>query len=138
MVIVFWYTSRKNILSFFFNFLKRWSSQKIALVFEKKMHWNLIFFVLSGRIIFLFPKNKILFFRRKVKDNISPENTWNYDIFCIFSNNDIWFSHKYGITLFSKKRMMTISQKIHLKMTFLVSLKNIIFILENMVFLMIK
>ena len=41
----------------------------------------MIFLVLSGKMIFLFPKNIILFFRRKMKDDLSQKNTWKYDIF---------------------------------------------------------
>ena len=40
------------------------------MVFPKKSHWNMIFLVLSGKMIFLFPENMILFFRRKMKDNL--------------------------------------------------------------------
>ena len=41
----------------------------------------MIFLVLSGKMIFLFPENMILFFRRKMKDGFSQKNTWEYDIF---------------------------------------------------------
>ena len=41
----------------------------------------MIFLVLSGKMIFLFPENIILFFRRKMKDDLSQKNTWKYDIF---------------------------------------------------------
>ena len=41
----------------------------------------MIFLVLSGKMIFLFPENMILFFRHKRKDDISQKNTWKYDIF---------------------------------------------------------
>ena len=48
----------------------------------KKSHWNMIFLVvLSGKMIFLFPENMILFFRRKMKDDLSQKSTWKYDIF---------------------------------------------------------
>ena len=40
---------------------------------SKKLHWNLIFLVLSGKMIFLFPENMILFFRRKMKDHLSQK-----------------------------------------------------------------
>ena len=56
------------------NILKRWSSQK-------KWHWNMIFLVLSGNMIFLLPENMILFFRRKMKDDLSQKTTWKYDTF---------------------------------------------------------
>ena len=51
------------------------------MVFPKKLIWNTIFLVLSGKTIFLFPENIILFFRRKMKSDLSQKNTWKYDIF---------------------------------------------------------
>ena len=50
------------------NFLKRWS-------FQKKSGWNMIFLLSSGKMIFLFPQNMILLFRRKMKDDISQKKT---------------------------------------------------------------
>ena len=41
----------------------------------------MIFLVLSGKMIFLFPENMILHLRRKMKDDLSQKNTWKYDIF---------------------------------------------------------
>ena len=41
--------------------------------FPKKSRWNMIFLVLSGKMIFLFPENIILFFRRKMKDDLSQK-----------------------------------------------------------------
>ena len=66
-------TARKTIFSFSECFEK--------MVFPKKSHWNMIFLVLSGKMIFLFPENMILFFRHKRKDDLSQKNTWKYDIF---------------------------------------------------------
>ena len=48
------------------------------MVFPNKSHWNMIFLVLSGKIIFLFPENIILFldtkrkmiFLKKIPENI--------------------------------------------------------------------
>ena len=40
----------------------------------------MIFLALSGMMIFLFPKNMILYLRRKIKDDLSKENTRKYDI----------------------------------------------------------
>ena len=63
----------KNHIFFFQIFRK--------MVFPKKSHWNMIFLALSGKMIFLFPENMILFFRHKRKDDLSQKNTWKYDIF---------------------------------------------------------
>ena len=41
----------------------------------------MIFLALSGKTIFLFPENMILFFRHKTKDDLSQKNIWKYDIF---------------------------------------------------------
>ena len=56
-------TLRKTIFSFSKYFEK--------MVFPKKLHWNMIFLVLSGRMIFLFPKNLTSLVRQKRKDDIS-------------------------------------------------------------------
>ena len=40
---------------------------------SKKWHWNMIFFSLSGKMIFLFHENMIIFFRRKRKDDLSKK-----------------------------------------------------------------
>ena len=44
-------------------------------VFPKILRWNMIFVVLSGNMVFLFPENMILFFRRKMKYHLSEKNT---------------------------------------------------------------
>ena len=52
------------------------------MVFQKKLHWNMIFLVvLSGEMVVLFPENMILFFRWKLKDDIYQKITWKCDIF---------------------------------------------------------
>ena len=70
-------TARKTIFSFSKSFEK--------MVFPKKSHWNMIFLVLSGKMIFffflyikikmifLFPENILLFFRHKRKDDLSQK-----------------------------------------------------------------
>ena len=64
--------------------------------------------------------------------------TWKYDIFCTFGKDCISFSYRYDITFLWKKKRWSSSEKTHLKMTFPVSLKQLMFILENMVFLVIE
>ena len=66
-------TAQKTVFSFSKSFEK--------MVFPKNLHWTMIFLVLSGKMIFLFPKNMILFFRHKRKDDLSQKNTWKFDIF---------------------------------------------------------
>ena len=70
------YRKRKPARKTVFFFIK--CSEKM--VFPKKLHWNMIFFVLSGKMIILFPKNMILFFRRKLKDDLFQKNTWKFDV----------------------------------------------------------
>ena len=52
----------------------------------------MIFFVLSGKMIFLFPENMILPLRRKMKDDLSQKNTRKYDIF--FKRSEKWSFQK--------------------------------------------
>ena len=68
-------TARKIIFSF--------SRRPEKVVFPKKSNWNIIFLVLSGKIIFLFPENMILHLRRKMKDDLSQKIHGNL----IFSSN---------------------------------------------------
>ena len=67
------YTARKTIFSFSKCFEK--------IVFPNKLHWNMIFLVLPGKMIFLFPENMILLFRHERKNDLSQKNTRKYDIF---------------------------------------------------------
>ena len=102
-------TARKTIFSF------SKCSEKMA--FSKKLHWNMIFLILSGKMIFLFPENIILFFRRKIKDDISQKNTRKYDIF------------------FKCSEKMVFQKKSHQNMIFLIVLfgKMIFLFPENMI-----
>ena len=58
-------TARKTIISF--------SRRPEKMFFPKKSRWNIIFLVLSGKIIFIFPKNMILHLRRKMKNDLSQK-----------------------------------------------------------------
>ena len=40
---------------------------------SKKSRWDIIFLVLSAKMIFLFPENIIFFFRRKMEDDLSQK-----------------------------------------------------------------
>ena len=81
------------------------------MIFPKKLHWNMIFLVvLSRKMIFLLHENIILFFRRKMKDDLSQE-----------LHGDMIFSacmykcYKYDITFLQKKSKVIFSQKNTLK-----------------------
>ena len=50
----------------------------------------MIFLVLSGKIMFLFPENMILHLRRKMKDDLSQKNTRKYDIFLNLSEKMVF------------------------------------------------
>ena len=58
-------TARKTIFSF--------SKFSEKMVFPTKSHWNMIFLVSSGKMIFLFPENMILFLGWKIKDGLSDK-----------------------------------------------------------------
>ena len=85
------------------------------MVFPKKSHWNLIFFLLSGKIIFLFPENMILLpqngwwsfsktihrnmiFSSNVLKRLSFQKGSRRDmIFLVLSEKVVFFSRKHGI-----------------------------------------
>ena len=68
---VIWNAAQKTIFSF--------SRRPEKMVFPKKSLWNMIFLVLSGKMVF-FPENMILHLRRKMKDDIFQKNSRKYDI----------------------------------------------------------
>ena len=72
---------------------------------SKKVHWNMIFLVLSGKMTFLFPKNMIAFFRRKMKDHISHISHISHFSFVIFliGIDGISFSFKEDVPFLSNK-----------------------------------
>ena len=107
------------------------------MVFPKISHWNMIFLVLSGKIIFLFSKNMI--FRRKRKDNLSKKKkkrkynvffkcsekmvfsekiALEYDLFCNIWGDGISFSFLKICFLFRRNIKGDLSQKIHGNMIF--------------------
>ena len=98
-------TARKTIFSF--------SKCSEKMVFPKKLCWNMIPLVLSGKMIFLFPENIILFFKPKMKDDLSQKNTWKCNSFfrCsekmtfLFPENMILFFRWKMKMIFLKKYM---------------------------------
>ena len=125
----FIFTVRKAIFSF--------SKCSEKMTFPKKLHWNMIFLVSSRKMIFLFPENMILFFRRKMNDDLSQKKTkkkaieiwyilqifWKdglskkialeYDLSYIIRKDGISFSRKYYIFFYRRKMKDDLSQKIH-------------------------
>ena len=99
-------TAQKTIFSF--------SKCFENMVFPKKSHWNIIFLILSGKMIFLFPENMILFSRHKRKDDHSQKNTWKYNIF---------FKCSQKMVFPKNSRLNTISFVISGKIVFLFSRK---------------
>ena len=59
------YTAQKTIFSFSKSFEK--------MIFPLNLHCNMIFLVSAGKMIFIFPECMILFFRRKMKDDLSQK-----------------------------------------------------------------
>ena len=89
------------------------------MVFPKKIGLEYDLFLLSGKMIFLFPENMTLFFRRKRKDELPQRKTSEYYIFCkctekmvfskssleydfssIISKDDISISWKYDLIIY--------------------------------------
>ena len=104
------------------------------MLFSKKSHWNKIFPVLSGKMIF--HENMILFSRRKMKENLSQKNTWKYGIsfkcsaktacpkirtgvwsFLYYPGRWYFFSRKF-IFFLGRKMKDDLSQEIHGHMIF--------------------
>ena len=117
-------TARKTVFSF--------SRRLEKMVFPKKSCWNMIFLVLSVKMIFLFPENMILPLRRKMKEDLSQKihgnmmfssnvlKRWSFQkglrwdlIFLVLSGKMVFFSRKHDIfslgakweTIFFKKYM---------------------------------
>ena len=101
------------------------------MVFPKKPCWNMIFLVLSGKMIFVFLENMILFFRLKMKDGLSqkkpPGNMtfssnvpkrWSFHkkshwnkIFLVLSGKMVFFCGKYNIFSLGGKWKMIFLKK---------------------------
>ena len=115
-------TARNTIFSF--------SRRPEKMVFPEKPRRNMIFRVLSGKMIFLFPEHMILHLGRKLKDDLPQNNTRKYDIFfkpsenMVFSKRAapgpdffcvIWkdgiFSRKHDIFSLARKWGMTFLKK---------------------------
>ena len=86
----------------------------------------MIFPVLSGKMIFYFPENLILFFRRKMKEDLSQENVLKkvllkimvleYDLSCI-SRKMVFLFPENMMLFFIRKMKDDISQKKNKKKT---------------------
>ena len=89
------------------------------MVFLKRLHWNIIFLVLSG---------KMIFFRQKMKNDLCHNNSWKYDIFfkcsekMVFPKKSHWnmiFLVLSGKMIFFREKMKDVFvKKIHENMTF--------------------
>ena len=51
-------------------------------LFAKKLHWNMIFSVLLGKIKILFPKEMVFLFAQKMKDDL-PNKVHESMTFCV-------------------------------------------------------
>ena len=72
------------------------------MVFPKKSHWNTILLVLSGKMIFFDPENRIVFFRLKMKDDLSLSSIIRKDDISLKEMKDI-SQKKYMEILFFKE-----------------------------------
>ena len=91
------YTARKTIFYFSKCFEK--------MIFPKKLHWYMIFLVLSGKV-FLFPRNMILSFRRKRKYDLCQKNTWKLIVSCISGKENY-----YNLTKNSRKFQASVTER---------------------------
>ena len=107
--------------------LKRWS-------FQKNLRWNIIFFVLSGKVIFLFPENRILhldekwkmiFLKKKYmeiwyfrqmfwKDGLFNKITPEYDLSCIIWEGGIFFPKAWFFSLDGKRKMIFVKKNMEI------------------------
>ena len=86
----------KKYIFFFQMFRKDGLSKKIALDYDLSC--------ISGKI-FLFPENMILFFRQKMKDDLSQKNTWKCDIYFKCSKKMVFpKKNRFQILLSSEKK----------------------------------
>ena len=119
----------KNIILFFKRKKKYYLSQKIH---EKICIVIWSFLYCQEQWYFFFLKKWSCSLDGKLKI-IFPKKKWTNDVLCIFAKYGISFLYKYRI-----KPKIIFSQKIHLKVIFLVSLRKMIFILSNTVFPLIE
>ena len=103
------------------------------MVFRKNSRLITVFFVISGNMVFLFSGKYDIF---------SLDGKWKKMIF-IKKYLEIWYFlyicinvKNLALPFCQKKKMCPRAEKIRLKVTFPASLKKIIFILENVVFLL--
>ena len=52
------------------------------MVFPKKLHWNMIFLISWGKMVFLFSEN-IFFSRTENERCCFSKNAWKYDVLCM-------------------------------------------------------
>ena len=103
------------------------------MVFPKRSHWNMIFFVvLFGKMIFIFPENMILLFRRKMKGDLSQKKCMEIRYFLQMHRKDgltkknrsgiwsflyyleRWYFFPENVTFFFAREMKDdLSQEIH-------------------------
>ena len=109
------------------------------MVFPKKLRWNMIFLVLSGKTIFLFPENMILHIRQKINDDLSQKKKisknmifssnmlkrWSFQkgplcdmILLVLSWKMVFFSRKHDNFSIGRKVRDYLSQEIHGNMIF--------------------
>ena len=120
-------TARKTTFSF--------SRRPEKMVFPKTLCWNMMFLVLSVKMIFLFPENMILPLRRQMKDDPSQKihgnmtfssnvlERWYFQkglcwdiIFLVLSGKMVFFYRKYFFL--GRKVRGDLFQEIHRNMKF--------------------
>ena len=92
------------------------------MVFSKKLRWNMIFMVLLGKMIFLFPENMILLLGKKMKDDLSQKK---------IHKNMIFYSNVLKRWSFQRDRAGTWSFLCYLERGYFFSRKYYVFSLDR-------
>ena len=82
------------------NILKRWS-------FQRGLRWDMIFLVLSGKMVFFFPKIWYFFLGQKERDDLFQEIHGN-----MIHSVDTYGCYKHGATPFCQKKKKKIKDKL--------------------------
>ena len=98
------------------------------MVFPGNLRPNMTFFVISGKMVFIFSRNMI-FFGRKMKEDDFYQKTRGNMVFSVYMRRST--STALGPQQKKKKKKIPFPEKIHLRVTSLASPEKMIFILET-------
>ena len=121
MQLAIFHTARKTIF---------FSGRPTKMVFLEKLRWNMIFLVLSGKVIYPFPEKMILHLWHKMKNDLSkkihgnlifssgPPKRWSFQkgpcwhvIFLILSGKMVFFFREHDLFSSGRKRKTVFPRK---------------------------